>query len=64
MWITTKPVTTASITDLIPRSRKSVRTVVAMGTSCANRGSCVATARTGGSMKSRSHYRNSKSSGV
>lgn len=64
MWITTKPVITASITGLIPRSRKSVPTVVAMGMLCANRVCCVATARMGGSMKSRSHCRNSNSSGV
>ena len=52
MWIMTRRVTGAPTTTLIPRNRKIAPTAAARDTSCENRGSCAATARTGGCMRS------------
>jgi hypothetical protein len=57
MRTTMKPVTIAPIMVLIPPSRKIVRIAAVKDMLCVNRGSCAVTARTGGSMKTRSHFR-------
>jgi len=69
MRTTTRPVTIAPIMGLTLKSSETVRIAVVKDTLCVNRGSCAATARTAGSMKTRPHFhtaihtRNSNSSG-